>query len=256
MSTTSSDAEEGEAAADDNIAAAVDAKKAAERNEKVRMMLDLLIREAGFLIDSKVRKACESLSAEEAAVLKADAVLKALNIATEEDVTALLQFFFDDEQELLTGDGADLDAGPQLKVPPEAVVRTVRLFIEEREAQKQEAAAAADRHRITADDVAAKTGGSRRPDSSGAAGPRGSVASVDSDRARTRREEREFWQRLADVIPQKTVRVWRVRARGAVAPVRGCCGGCPACVCACVCSGDVLASSAHLPRPSLACCLA
>lgn len=217
------DGEGGPGEEADHIAAAVDAKKAAERNEKVRIMLDLLIREAGFLIDSKVRKACESLAPEEAAVLQADAVLKALNITTEADVSQLLQFFFQPDQDLLTGDVAGAsssldgpDSAPKLKVAPEHVVRTVRLFIEERDAQRQEAAAAGGIHRINADDIGNKTGGSRRPDSSGAGRlgmTRGSVASVDSDRARSRREEREFWQRMADVIPQKTVRVWTALER-------------------------------------------
>lgn len=142
-------------------------------------------------------------------------------MSTEEDVAVLLTYFFDEDLEL------DDDSGPPvIKVPNEAVVRTVKRFMVEREAQRREAAAAEDPHTLKADEVVGGESGvgSGTRSRGGAAGGGGgggaggatagfgaqSTISVESDRARARREEREFWQRLANVIPAKSIRVWKV----------------------------------------------
>ena len=38
-----------------------------------------------------------------------------------------------------------------------------------------------------------------------------SVNSAETERARARKEEGEYWRRLADVVPERTIRVWKVR---------------------------------------------
>ena len=65
-----------ETAADNAISAAVEAKKAAQRDAKVKVMLELLVDEASFLIDAAVQKQAASMKPDDARIVKADAILR------------------------------------------------------------------------------------------------------------------------------------------------------------------------------------
>lgn len=220
------DAGDGEGGDDGGIAAAVEARKREERNRRVKVMLELLVDEAGFLVDEKVAKASAELSPEDAAVMQADAILRALAIESEDDIGVLLSYFFDEDAESVDGedeDGADADPakGLRLKVARPDVVRVVKQFVEDREAKRRDALEGADDDadgggggRKTEEGGAGAAGGAGGAASGGAGGRGGAgggdddAASVESERARTRRAEREFWHKLVDVVPSKTIRVW------------------------------------------------
>merc|ERR1711988_1824715 len=57
-------------------------------------MGQLLVAEAGFLVDDKVKAALESLPPEEGDLARAESLLRALGVDNEHDVKALLEYFF------------------------------------------------------------------------------------------------------------------------------------------------------------------
>ena len=78
-------------------------------NAKVKSMLELLCREAGFLVDSKVRQSIESMTEDDAKVLKAESIIDALGITNEGDLEQLLSYFFSSTKEEDDKDGFDDD---------------------------------------------------------------------------------------------------------------------------------------------------
>ena len=151
---------------------------------KVKRMLQLLTQEAGFLIDAETREELEQLSKADAKVAKADSILKALGIENEKDIEKLLSYFFnktyDDDAE---SDDEGENGG--LKVKAEEVVKVVKKFIVDREDQRR-------------DDPAMQLQAATMAEKAAAA-----------QRQRRRKEERQFWSRVANVVPPKTYRVWK-----------------------------------------------
>ena len=74
---------------------------------KMRAMMQLLVAEAGFLVDDEVKTALESLPPEESDLAQAESMLRALGVENEQDVKALLEYFFPKPQE---GDDDVMDA--------------------------------------------------------------------------------------------------------------------------------------------------
>lgn len=167
---------------------------------KLKAMLELLAEEAGFLVDPKVKEALETMAPEEAELSRAESMLRALGVCDDRDVAALVAKFFvqptrkrhddDDDDEDIDEEDLDNDdpaaaALKQLKslISPDAVISAVRDFVAE------------SRHRAA--DKNANQASSRL-----AAYGRGV-----KDRAR-RLEERDFWNRLSDVVSDETFQVW------------------------------------------------
>ena len=149
---------------------------------KVKVMLQLLSQEAGFLIDGSTRNELDALPKVEAAVAKADSILKALGIESEKDVEKLLTYFFDSPYE---EEGSDDESdNALLKVQPEEVVRIVKKYVVDREDERRDDPAMQLQAATMAEKVAA------------------------AQRARRRKEERQFWSRIANIVPPKTNRVW------------------------------------------------
>ncbi|CAK8681370.1 dynein regulatory complex protein 1-like [Clavelina lepadiformis] len=59
----------------------------------VKKLLEVLCDEAGFLVEEKLNKLLQPLQSDERSLIKLDAIFKALNIETEDDVTKLSNFF-------------------------------------------------------------------------------------------------------------------------------------------------------------------
>ena len=161
-----------------------EANKAPVSTYKVKIMLQLLAQEAGFLIDAETREKLEQLSKADRKVAKADSILAALGIESEKDVEKLLSYFFTKTREV-DGDSDD-DEGENggLKVKPDEVVRVVKKFIVDREDQRR-------------DDPAMQLQAATMAEKAAAA-----------QRQRRRKEERQFWSRVANVVPPKTHRAW------------------------------------------------
>ena len=151
------------------------------KNARVKRMLQLLSAEAGFLVDAKVRQAIDQLGtgarAEEAAVLKADSILKALGGEGEGDVDMLLSYFFRDEEDDASDDEEDAlarAAGRGLRVSQDDVIAVIKEFVVER-----------DRRRSEEEEGAQAAGGLTVAEKA-----------ANAARARQRRLEKQFWESM------------------------------------------------------------
>lgn len=175
--------------------------------------MHLLIDEAQFLVDSKVRDAVDSMSAEEAELAQVESMLKSLGVESEAEVAALVDFFFpdrplgeedEDEEDGLdekgTYDASAADARAVVAelakiIQPERVIEAIKSFVD---AKKLGEATGAP---ISAKPATAKS--SPLP-ASGKEGSGGEVARpVDA-----RREEREYWARASGVLGEERLAVW------------------------------------------------
>merc|ERR1712217_414949 len=145
---------------------------------KVKKVLDLIKEETQFLLDLKVREQIVSLPPEQRDVLQIDAILRYIGVESQEDVDLLVSIFYhgqDEDDEALMVDADD-------------VLQLLKDFIQEKE-------------NLRIADVA--------PDKKKKARTQqlGSESEADQ-KARRRREERKFWERMGHVIPDMNFRVW------------------------------------------------
>lgn len=113
---------------------------------KLKYMLKLLATEAGFLVSStSVQQALETLPDDEAELVKADMIMRALGVDNEADMERLMGFFFQDPRAEVpieyghagaTASGGTLQQTPTPKwgliVGPEDVIRVIKQFVEVR----------------------------------------------------------------------------------------------------------------------------
>eukprot|EP00913_Durusdinium_trenchii_P011002 g10327.t1 len=146
---------------------------------KVKKVLDLIKDETQFLLDMKVRDQLAELPPEQRDVLQIDALLRYIGVEGQQDVDLLVQVFYNGQEE-------DDEA---LMVEPDDVLQHLKNFIQEKE-----------NARIA--DVA--------PDKKKKARTQQLGSESEADRkARRRREERKFWERMGHVIPDMNFRVWK-----------------------------------------------
>merc|ERR1712217_543023 len=146
---------------------------------KVKKVLDLIKDETQFLLDLKVREQIVSLAPEQRDVLQIDALLRYIGVESQEDVDLLVSIFYhgqDEDDEALMVDADD-------------VLQLLKDFIQEKE-------------NLRIADVA--------PDKKKKARTQQLGSESEADRkARRRREERKFWERMGHVIPDMNFRVWQ-----------------------------------------------
>lgn len=146
---------------------------------KVKKVLDLIKEETHFLLDLKVREQILSLPPEQRDVLQVDAILRYIGVESQEDVDLLVSIFYH---------GQDED-DESLMVDPDDVLQVLKEFIQEKE-------------NLRIQDVA--------PDKKKKARTQHLGSESEADRkARRRREERKFWERMGHVIPDMNFRVWK-----------------------------------------------
>merc|ERR1712190_244990 len=145
----------------------------------VKKVLDLIKEETQFLLDLKVREQILSLPQEQRDVLQIDAILRYIGVESQEDVDLLVSIFYH---------GQDED-DESLMVDPDDVLQVLKEFIQEKE-------------NLRIQDVA--------PDKKKKARTQHLGSESEADRkARRRREERKFWERMGHVIPDLNLRVWK-----------------------------------------------
>mmetsp|Transcript_15177 Transcript_15177/g.29993 ORF Transcript_15177/g.29993 Transcript_15177/m.29993 type:complete len:663 (-) Transcript_15177:23-2011(-) len=163
-------------------ARAVGKKKAAEQhaqtdtlealvsdvNPEVRRMFLLLCDEAGFLVESKVRKMVDSAQGSDGEGIKIDSILKALGVTGDKDIERLQRFFFNDD-----------DQGEPELISPDQACLAIKQFLKELMAQHTTVATAFH-----------------------------TTAAADDDAERPSHEARDIWDLCTTVIAPKTFRVW------------------------------------------------
>lgn len=147
---------------------------------KVKKVLDLIKEETQFLLDMKVRDQIANLPPEQKDVLQIDAILRYIGVESQEDVDLLVQTFYTGQDEY----------DEALMVDADDVLQLLKEFMQEKENQ-----------RIA--DVAPDKKKSKKSTQQ-----LGSESEADR-KARRRREERKFWERMGHVIPDMNFRVWK-----------------------------------------------
>jgi len=173
--------------------AAEDPEAAQVTQMKVKAMLEMLASEAGFIVEASVQEALKALGEDEKKVGRADTILKALGVANEADVTALMGYFFADSA-AASDDAEQLDKVKALGlvVKPNDVVKVIKKFVEDRDPDK-----GTHEVKLTGKKVSGAT-------AMAAAAKEAEAARQEKDR----REEKDYWDRMGRVLPEKTERVW------------------------------------------------
>jgi dynein regulatory complex protein 1 len=146
---------------------------------KVKKVLDLVKEETHFLLDGKVREQMVDLNNEQKDVLQIDAILRYIGVESQEDVDLLVNLFFqgqDEDDETLYAEADDV-----LKLLKDFIVEKANLAL---------ADVAPDKKKKTRNQAV------------------GSESEADR-KARRRREERKFWERMGHVVPDMNFRVWK-----------------------------------------------
>eukprot|EP00750_Incisomonas_marina_P033825 INCI9973.1.p1 GENE.INCI9973.1~~INCI9973.1.p1 ORF type:complete len:702 (-),score=185.87 INCI9973.1:209-2314(-) len=148
--------------------------------ERISRMLDLLTKEASFLVSSDMRAKMQSMAADRKSEMATSAILKALGVEDDADVNTLLSFFFDhndEDDEDYEDELAPLgDLG--IKVRQDDIIKVINMYVKAREADEADEQQAVLKH-VEEVGVAKKTSAKKL-----------------------------FWQSLANVVPDRTVRVW------------------------------------------------
>eukprot|EP00163_Fabomonas_tropica_P016218 TRINITY_DN2917_c0_g1_i2.p1 TRINITY_DN2917_c0_g1~~TRINITY_DN2917_c0_g1_i2.p1 ORF type:complete len:569 (+),score=175.16 TRINITY_DN2917_c0_g1_i2:731-2437(+) len=147
--------------------------------ETIKRVLQLIRDEAGFMVDDKVRTILEPLEADEQNLVQVDAILKILGVDRAETVEKLVSYFLKSgvQQEQLEG-GADIDT---MLIEPNDAIAALREFYEDHQQELSVLATSQKKENDKAD--------AARED-------------------KIRNDERLFWERMGNIIPDDTFRAW------------------------------------------------
>jgi dynein regulatory complex protein 1 len=146
---------------------------------KVKKVLDLIKEETTFLLDMKIREQMQELPPEQRDVMQIDAVLRYIGVESQDDVDILVMQFYqgqDDDDENCTVDADE-----------------VLNLLKQYQVEKENLAA-----QVVAPDKKKKK----------SAGKALGSESEAERKARRRKEERKFWEKMGHVIPEMNTRVW------------------------------------------------
>ncbi|KAF1330534.1 Dynein regulatory complex protein 1, partial [Globisporangium splendens] len=202
-------------------------------SSKLKYMLKLLATEAGFLVNGNFQQALENLPDDEAELVKADMIMRALGVDNEDDMERLMGFFFQDPRAEVpmeygsnSGSSNNLNGTPQqvptskwgLMIGPEDAIRVIKQFVEEMNEQKQVVPLTRMLRRASNshgdDDKHKAYGGSKENGSSSSSGSSSAGTNAATLKARAQREEREYWDAMVNVIPLRTRRVMDALEKG------------------------------------------
>eukprot|EP01138_Halocafeteria_seosinensis_P007806 gb/GECG01007976.1/.p1 GENE.gb/GECG01007976.1/~~gb/GECG01007976.1/.p1 ORF type:complete len:816 (+),score=191.96 gb/GECG01007976.1/:1-2448(+) len=193
---------------------------------RIRVVVGKILDECSFVLDSKALERVEECQDENYKnVVRADALLKSINVTTEAEMNQLVDYFFPSEQDEEHGESrenredsknlaemsaADAEASlesqahQECEVSPGKVVECLTKFAHDRDVARREAAASKDPFGTTAgggdDDLLQKLKGPSQDEKSG--------TGQDVEK-RVQREEIEHWNKVANTIPPRTIRVWK-----------------------------------------------
>lgn len=190
---------------------------------KLKYMLRMLASEANFLVNGNVQQALENLPDDEAELVKADMIMRALGVDNEDEMERLMGFFYEDPRAEVPPEYGDTSAAsggglPQiptakwgLLVGPEDVIRVCTQFVQELNEQKRMApiarmlrrASNPSPHDIRDDRKSFKGSGSTTGGSSASA-----------LKAKAKRADKEYWDAVITVLPPRSVRVTTALEKG------------------------------------------
>lgn len=156
---------------------------------KIKRVFTLLVDEASFLIEDKVKDQCMGLSDKEQLTLKIDSIRKTLGIEVMEDVQMLVSMFYPQRDELYDGEGEQIDS-EELQIASYEVFDILTQFLDKK------------------NEIRFKTG-----EQTGL-----SLRSVSLDSEKQKREkilydEKMHWVKLGGVLEEKHLRGWKALER-------------------------------------------
>eukprot|EP00921_Rhytidocystis_pertsovi_P001099 GHVQ01001868.1.p1 GENE.GHVQ01001868.1~~GHVQ01001868.1.p1 ORF type:complete len:387 (+),score=58.10 GHVQ01001868.1:461-1621(+) len=146
---------------------------------KIKKVLDFVSSECHFLLDYKIKEELIGMDSEQQTLVQVDAILKYVGVENQDDIDLLVSLFYqgqDEDDETVYVDADD-------------VLKLVKDFLREKENAR-----IAD----VSPDIKKKKSGRQI----------GSETETDV-RARKRREERRFWERMSHVLPDVNMRLWK-----------------------------------------------
>ncbi|KAF4138150.1 Sperm tail C-terminal domain [Phytophthora infestans] len=176
---------------------------------KLKYMLKMLASEAGFLVNGSVQQALNNLPNDEAELVKADMIMRALGVDREEEMEKLMGYFFEDPRQEVSDNSKDnkspgndeSKASWGLMVGPEDVIRVIKQFVEEMNDQKRAAPFARILHRSANGESEAVKKNSK-------------ITSSAALKAKTRKAEKEYWQNIIKVFPAEKIRTMATLEKG------------------------------------------
>lgn len=154
---------------------------AAQPLEVTEQVLKELCENTGFLVEEKVRNVMKELDPDEAHLLKLDAVLKALGIENSDDINKLVNFFIKEGEEAMKESQTKTSPDEIPMVSPDQVIKVLKKFVD-----------AQQKYTVSSNIKQKKT----------------RMSAKQRERDRRREEERKFWERMAQVIPDKKYKIW------------------------------------------------
>jgi dynein regulatory complex protein 1 len=105
-------------------------------SKTMKLMLELLCNEAGFLVEERLQKLLNPLHRDEQSLMKLDSILKALGVETVEDIESLTSYFVSKhpkgEEHAVPGEvKVNSTDGSAVLINPNEVVKAIRKFVEE-----------------------------------------------------------------------------------------------------------------------------
>jgi len=156
---------------------AIDVEAIGELGDAASMMLQIIYSQVPFLVEEKVRRVIDAMEETESQPLKVEAVLASLGIKKNDDIRQMLDYFV-----------ADSDDGQTAMINPQEVVRALQRYLHDRAAKTQTTGVA----KLDLSKLESQKQESRKRDAE----------------AQQRIRQREFWSRMANVVPDSHLRLW------------------------------------------------
>ena len=165
--------------------AIAESKSDAVAGETVKIVFECLCDSSGFLVDEKVEKMISKLNRDEGKLMKVDNILRVIGIDAPEEMFKMVEFFkkcIEEEK------GSEFELSID-NISTEMVIKYLRKFVEE-----QNKKALMEQN---------ETGRKKKV-----------MSTVEKAKDKKRKEEREFWKRMAQTIPDSRYKVWGALERG------------------------------------------
>ncbi|KAJ3372770.1 hypothetical protein HDU91_002130 [Kappamyces sp. JEL0680] len=186
------------------------------QSKTMKKTLELLCNEAGFLVEDKLQKLLAPLHKDEQSLMRLDSIFKALGVETLDDIERLTSYFVKEEDSTNIQNRAKMiNEDKAVLIHPNDVVKALRKFVD------------TSRTMVKKLDVAASQAAEREgqiieeneEDLAHLAQDYNEEAEVVLQTTKTQNLQKDYWNRMANVINDKSYRTWTVGPRGSLQAV-------------------------------------
>ncbi|KAJ3303604.1 hypothetical protein HDV03_003681 [Kappamyces sp. JEL0829] len=181
------------------------------QSKTMKKTLELLCNEAGFLVEDKLQKLLAPLHKDEQSLMRLDSIFKALGVETLDDIERLTSYFVKEEDSTNIQNRAKMiNEDKAVLIHPNDVVKALRKFVD------------TSRTMVKKLDVAASQAAEREgqiieeneEDLAHLAQDYNEEAEVVLQTAKTQNLQKDYWNRMANVINDKSYRTWTAVYKG------------------------------------------